>query len=178
MRNVTICGEYCDGCQHLVNDECAGCREGAGCVKMWESGCTIYQCAADKQLFHCGFCADFPCKMLIDTTSKWNSNGISHLEELMKEQSVVQSRCGLLCNECDYKETCGCGGCLETSGHPFHGECPVAICCQNNGYMHCGKCPNMPCEQLYTYSCLDQEHGDKPSGGRLGVLRCWARNQT
>ena len=28
----------------------------------------------------------------------------------------------------EYKETCGCGGCIETNGHPFHGECPVAVC--------------------------------------------------
>jgi hypothetical protein len=32
----------------------------------------------------------------------------------------------------------------------------------------------MPCEQLYAYSCLDKEHGDKPAGARLNVLRRWA----
>lgn len=178
MRNVTICGEWCDGCKYKKNAECAGCREGAGCVKMWDNGCEIYKCAADKQLLHCGFCEDFPCKWLVETTSKWNSEGIKNLTELMKEQAVVQSRCGLLCNECEWKETCGCGGCIETNGHPFHGECSIAICCQSKGYIHCGQCPDMPCEQLYKYSCLDKEHGDKPAGARLGVLRCWARENS
>lgn len=26
-----------------------------------------------------------------------------------------------------------------------------------------------------TYSCLDKEHGCKPVGGRIGVLKCWIR---
>lgn len=38
---------------------------------------------------------------------------------------MVDSRCGLHCTGCEYKKTCGCGGCIETNGHPFHGECPV-----------------------------------------------------
>ena len=46
---------------------------------------------------------------------------------------MVDSRCGLHCTGCEYKETCGCGGCIETNGHPFHGECPVAVCCQDKG---------------------------------------------
>lgn len=25
------------------------------------------------------------------------------------------------------------------------------------------------------YSCLEKEHGDKPAGGRIGVLKCWTR---
>lgn len=37
---------------------------------------------------------------------------------------MIDSRCGLHCTGCDYKETCGCGGCIGTNGHPFHGECP------------------------------------------------------
>ena len=38
---------------------------------------------------------------------------------------MVDSRCGLHCTGCEYKGTCGCGGCIETNGHPFHGECPL-----------------------------------------------------
>ena len=51
---------------------------------------------------------------------------------------MVDSRCGLHCTGCEYKGTCGCGGCIETNGHPFHGECPVAVCCQDKGIVHCG----------------------------------------
>ena len=51
--------------------------------------------------------------------------------------------------------------CIGTNGHPFHGECPVAVCCQNKGFVHCGECPDIPCELLTQYSC-DPEHGDTP----------------
>lgn len=177
MGDITICGECCDGCKHKQSGECASCREGAGCVKMWENGCDIYKCAAEKQLLHCGFCQDFPCRWLGETMSKWNSHGIANLTEIMKKQSIVQSRCGLMCNGCEWKDSSGCRGCIETNGHPFHGECTIAVCCQNRGFVHCGECPDMPCKQLYAYSCLDKEHGDKPSGARLNVLRYWAKGR-
>lgn len=85
----------------------------------------------------------------------------------------VQSRCGLLCDGCAFREQTNCGKCLDTNGHPFHGECPVAVCCQDKGHMHCGECEQFPCHQLHTYSCLDKEHGDCPPGARLSVLQYW-----
>lgn len=84
------------------------------------------------------------------------------------------SRCGLHCAGCSWKESHGCCGCIETSGHPFHGECPIAICCQQKGHAHCGECDIIPCEKLYAYSYLDPEHGDKPRGARVQVCRRWA----
>jgi len=88
--------------------------------------------------------------------------------------NIIDSRCGLHCTGCSWKESHGCGGCIETNGHPFHGECPVAQCCQNKGLTHCGECDIMPCEQLYAYSYLDPEHGDKPQRSRIDVCRRWA----
>jgi len=87
---------------------------------------------------------------------------------------MVDSRCGLLCTGCSWKEPCGCGGCIETMGHPFHGECPIAICAQEKGHSHCGECAQIPCAKLYEYSYLDPEHGDKPQGARIEVCRKWA----
>ena len=86
---------------------------------------------------------------------------------------MIESRCGLLCSSCSYREPFKCGGCVETNGHPFHGECPVAECCQSKGYEHCGLCPEMPCEQLCAYS-TDKEHGDNPPGARIEQLKKWA----
>lgn len=43
---------------------------------------------------------------------------------------TVDSRCGLHCTGCTWKESHGCRGCIPTNGNPFHGECPVAVCCQ------------------------------------------------
>lgn len=85
---------------------------------------------------------------------------------------TVDSRCGLHCTGCGYKEACGCGGCIETNGHPFYGECPVAICCQEKGIVHCGECPGIPCELLTRYSC-DPEHGDTPHGARIEQCKRW-----
>lgn len=86
---------------------------------------------------------------------------------------MIDSRCGLHCTGCGWKESHGCGGCIETMGHPFHGECPIAQCCQHKGLVHCGECDNMPCDKLYAYSYLDPEHGDKPQGARVEVCRRW-----
>ena len=87
---------------------------------------------------------------------------------------MIESRCGLRCKSCSWRESHGCGGCVETNGRPFHGECPIAICCQQKGHSHCGECDIIPCDKLYAYSCLDPEHGDKPQGARVEVCRRWA----
>ncbi len=89
-------------------------------------------------------------------------------------KSMVDSCCGLHCTGCQWRESHGCGGCIETMGHPFHGECPIAVCCQEKGLMHCGECEIIPCDKLHTYSYLDPEHGDKPQGARVEVCRRWA----
>ncbi|MFI3327108.1 MAG: DUF3795 domain-containing protein [Clostridia bacterium] len=88
--------------------------------------------------------------------------------------NVVDSRCGLQCTGCEWKESHGCGGCIETNGNPFHGECPVAKCCQSKKLMHCGQCENIPCELLKQYSC-DPEHGDIPEGIRIEQCKKWRR---
>jgi general stress protein 26 len=95
-------------------------------------------------------------------------------EFTMDELLTVQSRCGLLCKWCTYREPCHCGGCVETNGNPFHGECPVAKCCQSKGYSHCGECKHMPCGLLRDYSCGDSEHCDSPKGARIEVCKAWA----
>jgi len=87
---------------------------------------------------------------------------------------MIDSRCGLSCSDCSWKSSQSCGGCIETDGHPFHGECPVALCCQDKGYNHCGECDIIPCDTLYAYSYLDPEHGDKPQGARVEQCRRWA----
>lgn len=86
----------------------------------------------------------------------------------------IDSRCGLHCIGCSWKESHNCGGCIETQGHPFHGECPIALCCQAKGYMHCGECGTLPCDMLYAYAYLDPAHGDKPQGARVARCRRWA----
>lgn len=99
---------------------------------------------------------------------------LAEAEFNLPRECHIDSRCGLHCTGCTWKASCGCGGCIETNGHPFHGECPIAICCQGKGHVHCGECDNIPCDKLYSYSYLDPEHGDKPQGARVEVCRGWA----
>ena len=89
---------------------------------------------------------------------------------------MVDSRCGLHCTGCEFVENCGCGGCIKTNGHPFYGECSVAICCQEKGVTHCGQCPQFPCQQLKEYS-EDKEHGDNPPGARIEQCRRWKEEE-
>lgn len=90
-----------------------------------------------------------------------------------KMTDAPDSRCGLHCTGCEYKASRGCGGCIETNGHPFHGECPVALCCQDKGIIHCGQCATIPCPLLKAYSS-HPEHGDTPHGARIAQCRRWA----
>ncbi|HWT75213.1 MAG TPA: DUF3795 domain-containing protein [Mobilitalea sp.] len=85
---------------------------------------------------------------------------------------MVQSRCGSLCNECSYKETMGCRGCVVMD-KPFWGDsCPVKACCEGKGLEHCGECSNLPCDLLIEYA-YDKEHGD--NGKRIEQCRSWCR---
>lgn len=90
---------------------------------------------------------------------------------------MVESRCGLKCSECSYREPFGCGGCVETNGNPFHGQCRVAKCCQDKGQHHCGQCKEVPCDVLYHFSFLDKEHGDNPPGKRIEQVKLWASEE-
>ena len=52
---------------------------------------------------------------------------------------MIESRCGILCGECAYREQPGCTGCTRIQ-KPFWGDsCPVKACCEERGYSHCGQ---------------------------------------
>lgn len=91
--------------------------------------------------------------------------------------SKIDTRCGLCCESCGFREPCNCGGCIATNGHPFHGECPVAVCCQEKGFVHCGQCPDLPCVLMVQYSIEDKEHGDNPPGARIEQCRKWREEE-
>lgn len=83
---------------------------------------------------------------------------------------MVESRCGLLCKDCGYRETMGCKGCAAIK-KPFWGEaCPVKACCENKGHEHCGLCESFPCALLNQFS-FDKEEGD--NGRRIEQCREW-----
>jgi len=83
---------------------------------------------------------------------------------------MIQSRCGILCNECDYKEKMNCEGCINIK-KPFWGDlCPVKDCCENKKLEHCGKCVDFPCDLLKQFA-YDKEQGD--NGKRIEQCRKW-----
>lgn len=53
------------------------------------------------------------------------------------------SICGVDCAACPFGDRCG--GCAETNGRPFGGECVVASCCLRQGKARCAACGEPSC---------------------------------
>lgn len=82
---------------------------------------------------------------------------------------MIESRCGLLCSTCEYKDSMGCKGCVHIT-NPFWGTCPVKACCEDKGLEHCGECADFPCQQLHDFSYAEEQGDD---GQRIIQCRCW-----
>lgn len=83
---------------------------------------------------------------------------------------MIESRCGLCCNNCAYKEPMNCSGCVQIS-KPFWGDnCPLKSCCEGRSLEHCGQCPDFPCGLLHQFA-YDKEQGD--NGARIEQCREW-----
>ncbi len=85
---------------------------------------------------------------------------------------MIESRCGILCSECEYREGVGCEGCTAIE-KPFWGDaCPLKTCCEAKGLEHCGCCGDFPCELLTAFA-FDESQGD--DGRRIEQCRAWGR---
>ena len=83
---------------------------------------------------------------------------------------MCESRCGILCSQCSYKEQVGCKGCINIK-KPFWGDsCPLKSCCENKAHKHCGMCKEFPCDLLKKFS-YDKEQGD--NGRRIEQCKKW-----
>lgn len=83
---------------------------------------------------------------------------------------MIESRCGLLCSQCEYRERIPCPGCTQMQ-KPFWGDCcPVKNCCEERGHVHCGECSDFPCAVLHQFA-YDKEQGD--NGLRIAQCRQW-----
>ena len=87
---------------------------------------------------------------------------------------MLESRCGILCSECDYKEKMNCDGCIAID-KPFWARdgdnCDVKVCCESKKLEHCGLCAKFPCETLIGMSYAESE-GD--NGKRIEQCKKWA----
>lgn len=87
---------------------------------------------------------------------------------------MVESRCGIVCSECGYKEKMNCAGCLCID-RPFWGEsCPIKACCESKKIEHCGVCIQFPCDLLNQFS-YSKEQGD--DGKRIKQCGLWAKEE-
>lgn len=83
---------------------------------------------------------------------------------------MIESRCGLVCSECDFFAKGRCAGCTKID-KPFWGErCPVKSCAEARTHAHCGQCGKFPCAQLHAFA-YDKEQGD--DGARIEQCRAW-----
>ena len=97
------------------------------------------------------------------------------MQDEQDEEKVIESRCGLLCSECGYREQMNCKGCVSIT-KPFWGDaCPVKSCCEEKKQEHCGLCPDFPCDLLKQFA-YDKEQGD--DGKRIEQCKKWASSKS
>lgn len=83
---------------------------------------------------------------------------------------MIESRCGIKCSECEYKEQMNCPGCMEIK-KPFWGDsCPLKSCSEERKLSNCGHCKEFPCEVLKQFA-YDKEQGDE--GARIEQCKSW-----
>ncbi len=88
---------------------------------------------------------------------------------------MIESRCGILCGECSFREQMGCIGCTQIQ-KPFWGDsCPVKSCCEEKVHTHCGQCGSFPCPLLNQFA-YDEKQGD--NGKRIDQCRKWKETET
>ena len=83
---------------------------------------------------------------------------------------MIESRCGIICGECGFREQMGCSGCTQIQ-KPFWGDsCLVKSCYEEKSHAHCGQCASFPCPLLNQFA-YDEKQGD--SGKRIEQCGKW-----
>jgi hypothetical protein len=168
---------------------CVSCREGGG-----NPGCAVRICAKEKGVEMCAICENYPCEIFdkyfegypllkndnaLLRDKGWDAwaklqdermaNGFTYTDD-KTNSAMIESRCGILCFECDYREKMNCGGCVNID-KPFWGDaCPVKSCCEGRNLEHCGECDEFPCDLLNQFA-YDKEQGD--DGKRIEQCKKW-----
>ena len=85
---------------------------------------------------------------------------------------MIESRCGLLCSECSFRESMNCKGCIQMEKPFWADSCPLKSCCEAKGHRHCGECGDFVCAQLHTFA-YDMEQSD--NGARIEQCKSWQK---
>lgn len=84
---------------------------------------------------------------------------------------MIETRCGMKCSECKYKEIMKCPGCLNIK-KPYWGKnCPIKNCCERQHKENCGLCSKFPCKELHEFA-YDPLTGNE--GTRIEQCQNWA----
>ena len=83
---------------------------------------------------------------------------------------MIESRCGILCGQFQYREQMGCPGCVNIDKPFWADACPVKACTEGKTHAHCGQCQNFPCQLLNQFA-YDETQGD--GGKRIEQCRLW-----
>lgn len=83
---------------------------------------------------------------------------------------MIESRCGLLCSQCAYREEMHCKGCVQMQKPFWADTCPIKSCCETKKLEYCGQCKDFPCNLLNQFA-YDEQQGD--NGKRIEQCRCW-----
>lgn len=83
---------------------------------------------------------------------------------------MIESRCGVLCSQCDFRKQMKCKGCAAMDKPFWADKCPVKSCCEEKGKEHCGECNNFVCKTLHTFA-YDMEQSD--NGARIVQCKKW-----
>lgn len=87
---------------------------------------------------------------------------------------MIESRCGIKCSECEFKDSMKCAGCTQIEKPFWSATCPVKSCVEQKKHMHCGECKTFPCEIANQFA-YDEKQGDH--GKRLEQCRRWRGNE-
>ena len=85
---------------------------------------------------------------------------------------MIESRCGLLCSDCSFREAMGCKGCVNMDKPFWADSCPVKSCCEKKGLQHCGECDDFVCPLLHTFA-YNMEQSD--NGARIEQCKKWCK---
>ena len=91
-----------------------------------------------------------------------------------EEDYSIESRCGLLCGACDFREAMGCKGCVHMDKPFWADSCPVKSCCERKDLRHCGECGDFVCALLHTFA-YDMEQSE--NGARIGQCKKWRKKR-
>lgn len=84
---------------------------------------------------------------------------------------MIESRCGLKCSECKYREIMKCEGCTKIKKPYWAKSCSIKSCCESKGKANCGLCDKFPCKQLHEFA-FDPATNDE--GTRIEQCADWA----